>query len=380
MKISKSTKTILIVIGIIFLLAGLAITALFIFKPDLFVDFYAPSQDESSEDRTYIETESCITCEEKTDNSELEYDAEILMAGNIVWWDQSAGYNVMVENPDFFDAIMPFWYSFETNGSIKKTSYAENQTLINYCIENEILIIPTLSNGQTKAVSTAIFENLDTKESAISNAIKLIQNNNYDGIQLDFENMNADDNNSFSEFVKEIANQLHSIDKKLIVAVHAKSPEYGVWEGSAAHDWSQLNKYADYIMIMAYDYHWSTSGAGEIAPISWVRTTLNYAVDTIDKEKILLGIPLYGYDWVGTKASALDYTDVQMLINTYDITPEMTLEKEQYFTYEKNSLIHTVYYSDSQTVQERLRLVEEYNIAGASFWRLGSEDPDIYEE
>jgi spore germination protein YaaH len=302
------------------------------------------------------------------------------MSGNIVWWDQAEGYNILVENPDFFDAVMPFWYSFETNGSIKKTSYAENQTLIDYCLENEVLIIPTLSNGQTTAVSSAIFENSDTKDLAISNAIELVQNNNYDGLQLDFENMKSTDKNSFSAFVEELADQLNNLDKYLIVTVHAKTSDHGAWEGSSAQDWSWLSQYSNYIMIMAYDYHWSTSAAGEIAPMSWVRTTLDYAVNTVDKEKILLGIPLYGYDWVDTKASALDYSDVQMLINTYDITPDMTLEKEQYFTYEKDGFTHTVYYSDNETVQERLRLVDEYDIAGASFWRLGSEDPDIYKE
>lgn len=379
-KSTKTTKTILIVFAVILLLSGIVIAAFIIFKPDLSDDFYSPSQEGRSEDREEIETEPCVTCSENS----IEPENEILqeerhLSGNVVWWDQSDGYNVLVENSEKFDSISPFWYAMERNGVVKKTSHAENSTLINFCKTNGIEILPTFTNGHTQAVSTAILSNEEMRTLTISNIISKIETFGYDGIQLDFEDMKAAEKDLFSEFVQLLATELHSIDKKLITTVHPKISDEGVWAGSQSQDWEKLGEYSDYVMIMAYDYHWSSSEAGEIAPISWIRNILSYAVTQVSNEKILLGINFYGYNWVGSKAAALDYSDVLKLINTHKLEPELTLEKEQHFTYESDGAEHVVYYADRESVEERLKLLDEYDIGGISIWRLGNEDPEIYE-
>ena len=92
-------------------------------------------------------------------------------------------------------------------------------------------------------------------------------------------------------------------------------------------------------------------------------------------EKILLGVNFYGYDWVGNRASALEFTDVTSLISTYNVTPKMTLEKEKHFKYKKSGVEHSVYYADNETLEKRLIVVKDYKIAGIAIWRLGHEDP-----
>lgn len=377
---SKTTKIILIVTGTILGLASLIVTYFIVAKPSLFDNASeTSSEDMITDDREPIETEECIPCSQKDDvPDESEEITPIHVSGNIVWWDQAEGYTTLTENSEIFDSAVPFWYALERNGSIKKTSYAENETIIDYCKQNNILITPTVSNGQTQAVSTAIFANDSIRETAINNIISKIETFNYDGIQLDFEDMSKTEIDDFSEFVQLLSHELHSRDKVLITTVHPKISDEGAWAGSQAQDWEEIGEYSDLVLIMTYDYHWSTSEAGEIAPLSWMRNVLTYAVQKIDGEKILLGLNFYGYDWVGTKASALEYNDVISLQNTYEVTGQMTAEKEKYFTYESSGFTHKVYYPDSETVDERINLVKEYEIGGVGIWRLGQEDPEIY--
>ncbi|MFH1547529.1 MAG: glycosyl hydrolase family 18 protein, partial [bacterium] len=212
------------------------------------------------------------------------------ISANIVWWDQSAGYQVLVDNPTLFNSVSPFWYSFNEDGSLNKTSYAENQTLINHCKANNILLLPTFTNGLTTKVSRSIFNDNDAYNTAIENIITKIQTNGYDGIQLDFENMEEQDKSSFTNFVSDLYDELKSIDKVLIITLQAKTSEQGTSKANKAQDWGKIGKVSNYVNIMAYDYHWSTSGPGEIAPISWIREILEYGTDVIDKEKILLGV------------------------------------------------------------------------------------------
>ena len=125
---------------------------------------------------------------------------------------------------------------------------------------------------------------------------------------------------------------------------------------------------------MTYDYHWSTSEAGDIAPLSWVEEVLAYAVKVLDKEKIYLGIPFYGYDWKGELAKDLVYKDILELFDRYKSEVKISNEKEKYFNYRDNGEVHTVYYFDRDTISDRIELVNKYDVAGIGIWRLGQED------
>ncbi len=130
---------------------------------------------------------------------------------------------------------------------------------------------------------------------------------------------------------------------------------------------------------MTYDYHWSTSEAGDIAPISWMEEILSYATKNIDPKKIYLGINFYGYDWIEKQAKDLTYNNVLELINRFNLEIKLSSEKEKYFTYTDNNEDHTVYFADHETITERIKLVEKYQIAGIGIWRLGQEDPKNWE-
>ncbi len=340
---------------------------------------------DSSDDEFTTEVDNSITNDQResisnedSNNNQKEEKIDYHVAANVVWWDQSSAYNIIAENPDLFTSVIPFWYSLNEHGTIKKTTNCENQDLIDLCKENNILIVPTISNGQTASITSSIFSDQAKQENTISNIMNLIDTFGYDGIQLDFESMNPEDKDSFSTFVQSLSLRMSQENKILITTLHAKTSENGIWDGTKSQDWEAIGQYSDFVNIMAYDHHWSTSESGEIAPISWIRDVLDYANTVMNLEKILLGVHFYGYDWVGEKASALEYTDVLDLISTYNVTPEMTFEKEKYFTYEKDGYDHFVYYSDHETLEERLNIVTDYEIAGIAIWRLGHEDQENF--
>ncbi len=239
------------------------------------------------------------------------------------------------------------------------------------------MIIPAISNEQNPDTLNKIFISQELTNIHIQNISELIESNDYDGIDIDYESMNAQDRDSFSSFIQLLSDEVSKNNKLLTVAVHAKTSDFGTWDGPASQDWSVLNSYADRINVMAYDYHWSTSEAGDIAPISWIRDVLNYAITVIDTKKISLGVHTYGYDWVGKTSESYTYKSIQELIESNNITNiNISDEYEKYFTYDN----HTVYFADASTLKKRLELVQEYNISGISIWRIGDEDINIWKE
>lgn len=52
------------------------------------------------------------------------------------------------------------------------------------------------------------------------------------------------------------------------------------------------------MFIMAYDWHHAGSEPGPVAPITEIRRTIEFTIAQVPSRKIIIGVPLYGYDWI----------------------------------------------------------------------------------
>ncbi|MHB8125233.1 MAG: glycosyl hydrolase family 18 protein [Desulfitobacteriaceae bacterium] len=143
---------------------------------------------------------------------------------------------------------------------------------------------------------------------------------NYEGIDIDYENLFVRDREVFVVFLQELKTALSGLNKVLVVTVHAKTDPTGIWSGAEAHDYVVIGQSADIVRIMGYDFHWQGSTPGSIAPADWVEAVLAYAVSVIPRNKIELGIPTYGYDWPqGQSATGLTYGNAISKANRYNV-------------------------------------------------------------
>jgi spore germination protein YaaH len=292
-------------------------------------------------------------------------------------WDQDEAFQSVQDNKDKISVIKPVWYKVRKNGTLKKFTGAENQEIIKFAKQNNIKIIPVITNDCDPYASEQVLKNAKVADRNITNIMHKVTSFKYDGIEPNYECMHGLKYRPLlTSFMQKLSNKLHAKGKLLSTALHAKTTDKGTWEGPASQDWKALSKYCDQLKLMTYDYHWSTSDAGDIAPVSWMKGVLAYAVKIIPKNKIYLGIPFYGYDWQGQTAKDLVYQDVLDLIDQYQPSVKISSGPEKYFSYTaEDGKSHTVYYLDHEVLPKRLDLVKTYNIAGIGIWRLGQEDP-----
>ncbi|MBN1331384.1 peptidoglycan-binding protein [Candidatus Dojkabacteria bacterium] len=358
-------KTLLFFLFLFALFLGIAVTLFGIF---LYTNYYKSSTEETAEES-----------EETPPARNYQLNKEV--SAYIPWWDQDAAFESLQTNKDYIQTVHPFWYEVKADGSIDKFSGAEDQEIIDFCKDNNIQIIPAISNEQDPLPVEAIFDSPVIVEQHVQNITNLVLENGFDGVDIDYESLETADREDFSSFIVQLAVSLKEQNKLLTVAVHAKTSDEGTWDGPAAQDWMVFNEFTDGVNIMAYDYHWSTSEAGDIAPVDWVEDVLDYAVTVIEPEKIHLGVHFYGYDWLAEEAEDLTYTDVQEIIAAENITTiDVSTGLENYFTY-KDTLnkTHTVYFADSYTIAPKIDLVNQFDIGGISIWRLGNEDPENWD-
>ena len=119
-----------------------------------------------------------------------------------------------------------------------------------------------------------------------------------------------------------------------------------------------------------------------VAPLNQVRHVLNYAVTAIPSRKILMGIPNYGYDWTlpytpGTAARTISNTGaVDLAANVGAAILFDPVAQAPYFRYyDEQGRQHIVWFEDARSIQAKLRLVNEYNLGGVSYWTIGSYFP-----
>lgn len=113
-----------------------------------------------------------------------------------------------------------------------------------------------------------------------------------------------------------------------------------------------------------------------VQPIEEVRKVLTYAVSEIPSQKILMGMPNYGYDWTlpytrGTAARSIGFIAATELAAQYNAEIHYD-ERTQtpYFNYTENGTRHVVWFDDPRSIDAKLKLIDEFDLAGASWWTV----------
>ncbi len=299
-------------------------------------------------------------------------------------FDSEDAHNAFVNNIDVFDIISPFWFNLNPNGTLEPNGGARDKNLIDTAHEKKVLVVPTITNNYSSDKASQVLKGPGTILNHIAIIVKEVVDNNYDGIDIDYENVNANEKDMFSFFMRNLSQQLHDKNKILTITSQPKLSDQYIWNGPGAIDWQVAGEVADYVRLMNYDYSRTNTAPGPIAPKEWLRASLQYAVQHIPAEKVLGGIPFYGYDWALTaegETSGLVWDGVINTIQKYNIKDIHWDEDagEGWYEYTDEVGPRKAYFNDAKSIEQKLQVVTQEGAGGITIWRLGSEDPADYE-
>jgi spore germination protein YaaH len=201
------------------------------------------------------------------------------------------------------------------------------------------------------------------------------------GIQIDYENFLAKDKDAFSGFMAELDKACKEHGFMCGVALPAKYDAEGTWDDPQSRDYKAIGRVTDQFVPMTYDYHWSTGTAGCVTSPEWAERVVKYSVTTLDADKMEVGYPTYGYDWVGKAGETITYKDFMNRAEKYHATPvrDTAESQELSITYtDEKGKEHEAWMPDSVSLQYQCDIVKKYHLYGIGIWMFGSEDESFW--
>lgn len=350
---------------------------------------------------------------------------------NAVWipyWRKTDGASTTLANLNSVTQISPFAYELQANGTIKNALKANEEpwtTLIAEAKKKKVKVYPSiLSYPQTSTEQYDVYLLLAQKakrKAHITDIVKLVKDNKYDGIDIDYENKIAEIRPYFSVFLTELAKELHKSGKKLICTVEARTPPESKFATTSkavlsrieySNDYKTIGAVCDQVRIMAYDQGsddqhlvLQNTAFGDVykpvADIEWVKKVVTLAMWDIPAKKIILGVPTYGYkyeiipvvDSATTRYSrigSMNWNYADELVKKLQIMPTRNRAGELSFTYATTTGVngedlgglkqYLVWYSDAQAIADKVRIAKLYKLGGVAVFKVdGGNDPGLWE-
>ena len=272
--------------------------------------------------------------------------------------------------------LCPFSYSPTADGTLTPIP---DTRLIEAAYAASTAPLLTLTNlgesGFSSQLGHAVLTDKAVQDRVFEQVLALIREKDYAGLNINFEYLYPFDKDSYSQFVARAAELLHPLGCPVSTAIAPKesADQPGFLYG--AHDYAAHGRYADRVILMTYEWGYTFGAPQAVSPVNRIRRVLDYAVTVIPREKILMGLSNYAYDWTlpwkqGTAARLLSNAAAQELAVSrwseihYDATAAAP-----WFNYtDADGQQHVVWFEDVRSALARLWLVQEYGLAGASIW------------
>lgn len=273
-----------------------------------------------------------------------------------------------------------FSYSITQGGDLIPVS--GDDRIISAAKEHRVAPLMVLTNteegkGFNSDIISALVNDSNAKARLIENIAVAAKAKGYFGVNVDFEYIPPRDREAYNTFLRELKSRLELEGLVMFTNMAPKISDTQMGTLYESHDYRFNGEVADRVILMTYEWGYIAGPPMAVSPISEVRRVLDYAVTRIPRDKILMSLPGYGYDWTlpfkkGDRARVLSVTQATELAATTGAEIQFDVESmTPFFEYfDSNVHEHIVWFEDAISADAKLRLISEYGLAGVSYWTI----------
>lgn len=362
------------------------------------------------------------------------------VAGWLPWWSAEEGIEDVEDNIRDIDILYPFVFEVSSDGKLIDKADLDNRdwkNLFRTARKKNVDVIPTVMWFDGAEIHTVLSDKKKRK-AHIAEIVDMVDDGRFDGVNIDYEEKLAITIDYFSDFLEELEDALGR--DELTCTIEARTPPESRWKEIPdeiiwANDYKAMNRHCDWVEIMAYDQQRADLKLNNerrgvpympVADVDWVDKVLEYALEDIDTDKIMLGVPTYGRAWDVTVApdwykdykrvEAINHVPAVKAAKRYDVDIGRTKGGEAVISYFPEDSIYKVFnvldapkgtpkgfeaaaialmvanytgleipvrfitWSDTKAIEDKLDLAKKYNLKGVAVFKFdGEEDEDIWD-
>lgn len=338
--------------------------------------------------------------------------APLEISGWIPYWKAASGTADTLLHLDKLKEVNPFGYSVKNDGTLAdlvlNIDAAPWVDFIAAAKAKKVRVIPTVMWSDTEAMDRILRDGTLRRELEDQIA-DLMRTKGFDGIDIDFEGKKVETKDYFSTFLKGLYQRVGK--KWLMCTIEARTPLSSRYDTipkdiQYANDYAAINKYCDRVRLMTYDQgaidlRLNEAAPGPYVPVSdvkWVEKVIKLTAKTISKNKLVIGIPSYGYEYearpqnVGFTYELITSFNPKYaldLAQSLGITPQRNSAGELSFTYipaptpgfiPNPGTFRILWWSDAGAIKQKIVLAKKLGVRGIAIFKLdGGEDPGIWD-
>lgn len=344
------------------------------------------------------------------------------VSGWIPYWRVSEGTKDARRNLNTLTEINPFAYSVKADGTLldnMKLEKREWQTLFKDARKKNVRIVPTIMWADGEAIH-AMLKDPQKRAKHVAAIVAEVEKHNFDGIDIDYESKKAETIHYFSAFLGELNAALGK--KWLMCTIESRTPLDSRYTNPPAtmqyaNDFVEINKHCDRVRIMMYDQSTidiklNAANAGKpyspLSDVAWVEKVTKLALKDISKDKLVIAVPTYGYEFKITQNGSR-YTYEKLwsfnpgyatdLAKKYKVKPTRNGAGEMSFVYTPKATKSTrtsglssttlsstsgtgtnlVWWSDAGAIEDKVELAQRLGVKGIAVFKIdGGEDKNMW--
>ena len=287
------------------------------------------------------------------------------------------------------NVVSPAFFYINENGELEENIGNSGKEYIKWAHNNGYKVWPMVSNAyaakESLDITSNIMKNYENRKELIESIVEKCVKYDLDGINIDFENMYAEDKDLYSRFIIELTPRLKEIG--MITSVDVTAPDGGeTW--SMCFDRHVIGDVADYIIFMAYDQNGiSSNKPGTTAGYNWVKLNLVKFLQTeeIEPERLILAVPFYTRVWTTNSSGEIVSKNTISMKDIDNIIPEGTNKtwddelKQNYVEYMDGNNKKQIWIEDIDSLKAKISLIKENNLAGVASWQKDMETEEVWQ-
>lgn len=279
------------------------------------------------------------------------------------------------------NTISPTWFSIQSSDgtlmSLANADYVQQA-------HAKGLEVWALIDNFNKEVSTLdVLSYTSKREYIIQQLMDAANTYGFDGINVDFESIQEEEAPHYIQFIRELSIECRKAG--LVLSVDNPVPK----SFNTYYDRREQGIVADYVIIMGYDEHYSgSSEAGSVASLPFVEEGIQATLEEVPKEKVINGIPFYTRLWKKPYGSSELFSEVMSMDESQQFIQEQEANGMMSYWDEKmgqtvaemqgEDALYQIWVEDEQSIEAKMKLIKEYDLAGVAAWKLGFERASVW--